>query len=94
MARKDEEQRCGPERSWRLLFEKALPVSCAVRPTGAFSIATKPFARIFGCESRAELDALNAQAFYYQPSDRAEVLARLEDQKYITQQEICFRPKG
>jgi len=75
-------RRCGPRRGAAAsCSRKTSPVSCAVPLDGRVLDCNEAFAPMLGCGCRAELEALNALAFYYQPSDRAHILARLQDQK-------------
>jgi two-component system cell cycle sensor histidine kinase/response regulator CckA len=81
------------ERRYRLLFEKNLAGILRTTLEGRVLECNEAFARMLGYRSSDELAAINAQLFYQQPADRAALLARLLEQKSITQQEVCFRTK-
>ena len=81
------------EKRYRLLFEKNLAGILRTTLDGRIIESNEAFARMLGYSSSDELASLNAQAFYQQPSDRAELLHRLQEQKSVTQQEVCFRRK-
>ncbi len=81
------------ERRYRVLFEKNLAGILRTTLDGRVLECNEAFARMLGYSSREEAAALKADAFYFEPADREEILARLRKQKYLTQQEICFRRK-
>jgi two-component system cell cycle sensor histidine kinase/response regulator CckA len=81
------------ETRYRLLFEQNLAGILRTTLDGRVLECNEAFARMLGYGSSEELAAINAQAFYQRPSDRADLIARLKDQKSITQQEVCFRRK-
>jgi two-component system cell cycle sensor histidine kinase/response regulator CckA len=81
------------EKRYRLLFEENL--ACILRTTldGRVLECNRAFARMLGYDSSAEVVAMNADAFYERRSDREDIVNRLREQKFVTQQEICFRRK-
>ena len=81
------------ERRYRLLFEKNLAGILRSTLDGRVLEYNEAFARMLGYDSSSELATLNTRAFYYQPSDREDLIARLRQQKSITQEEVCFRHK-
>jgi two-component system, cell cycle sensor histidine kinase and response regulator CckA len=81
------------ETRYRLLFEKNLAGILRSTLDGRVLECNAAFARMLGYDSISELTALNAGAFYCQPSERAELIARLLDRKSLSQQEVCFRRK-
>ncbi len=81
------------ERRYRLLFEKNLAGILKTTLDGQVIECNEAFARMLGYSSCEELAAIDAQAFYQKPSDRSDLLLRLQEHKSITQQEVCFRRK-
>ena len=81
------------EARYRLLFEANLAGILCTTVAGRVLECNEAFARMLGYNSPAEIASQRASQFYYRPSDRAELLARLEESKALTQQEICFRRK-
>jgi two-component system cell cycle sensor histidine kinase/response regulator CckA len=81
------------EKRYRLLFEKNLAGILRTTLEGRVLECNEAFARMLGYRSADEVAAINAQLFYQQPADRAALLARLLEQKSVTQQEVCFRRK-
>ncbi len=81
------------ERRYRLLFEKNLAGICRTTPEGRILECNEAFARMLGYDSSAELLSVNVKALYQKPSERAELIDRLLEQKTVTQQEVCFQRK-
>ncbi len=81
------------EARYRLLFEENLAGIMHTTFDGGILECNEAFARMLGFSSSAEAYSLKSPQFYYHPSDRDEILARLREQKALTQQEICFRRK-
>ena len=81
------------ERRYRLLFEKNLAGIVRTSFDGCILECNQAFARMLGYDSNSELIQMNVQAFYHNPSQRAELINRLREQRFITQQEVCFRRK-
>ena len=81
------------ELRYRLLFEKNLAGILRSTLDGRVLECNEAFARMLGYDSSSELAAVNARTLYRQASHREQILARLREQKYITQEEICFRRK-
>jgi len=79
------------EARYRLLFEANLAGILRTTIDGCVLECNEAFARMLGYNSHAEVSALKASDFYYRASDRDEILARLQERKALTQQEICFR---
>jgi PAS domain S-box-containing protein len=91
--RQSEQALHASERRYRVLFEKNLAGILRSTLDGRVLECNEAFARMLGYESSQQLATLNAQAFYHQPSDREDLVARLRQQKSITQEELCFRHK-
>jgi two-component system, cell cycle sensor histidine kinase and response regulator CckA len=91
--RQAEQALLASERRYRLLFEKNLAGILRSTLDGRVLECNEAFARMLGYDSSSELATLNARAFYYQPSDRENLVARLRQEKSITQEEVCFRHK-
>jgi len=81
------------EKRYRLLFEKNLAGILRTTLQGRILECNEAFARMLGYDSSADLLSVNVQELYQEASDRAELIDRLSEQKYITQQEVCFRRK-
>ena len=81
------------ELRYRLLFEKNLAGILRSTMDGRVLECNEAFARMLGYDSISELAALNSRVLYYHASDRERILKRLQEKKYITQEEICFRHK-
>ena len=81
------------EARYRLLFEENLAGIMRTTFDGGILECNEAFARMLGYSSSAEACSLKSPQFYYNPSDRDEILARLREQKALSQQEICFRRK-
>lgn len=79
------------EARYRLLFEANLAGILRTTIEGRVLECNEAFARMLGYNSRAEVAALQAHQFYYRPTDRDEILARLQELRALTQQEICYR---
>jgi two-component system cell cycle sensor histidine kinase/response regulator CckA len=82
------------EQRYRVLFEKNLAGILRTTLEGRVLECNEGFARILGYESSAEVVALDAHELYYRPGDREGLLARLRENKSLTQQEVCFRRKN
>jgi len=78
---------------YRVLFEENLAGILCTNFDGDVLECNEAFARMLGYTSSAEASSLKSPQFYYRVSDRDEILARLREQKALTQQEICFRRK-
>jgi len=81
------------EARYRILFEENLAGILRTTFDGTVLECNEAFAGMLGYGSRAEACSLKSHQFYNRPSDRDEMLARLREQKALTQQEICFRRK-
>jgi PAS domain S-box-containing protein len=81
------------EARYRILFEENLAGILCTSFDGRVLECNEAFARMLGYSSSTEASLLKSPQFYYRPSDREEILARLREQKALTQQEICFRRK-
>jgi len=82
------------ERRYRVLFEKNLAGILRTRLDGRVLECNEAFARMLGYDSSHEAAQLNAQAFYFQASDRDQLLERLRQHKCLMQEEVCFRQKN
>jgi PAS domain S-box-containing protein len=81
------------EKRYRLLFEENLAGILRTTLEGRVLECNEAFAKMLGYASSQELAAINAQAFYLRPLDRAQLIGRLQEEKSVTQQEVCFRRK-
>jgi len=81
------------ESRYHVLFEENLAGILCTNFAGDVLECNEAFARMLGYSSSAEAGSLKSPQFYYRPSDRDEMLARLREHKALTQQEICFRRK-
>jgi diguanylate cyclase (GGDEF)-like protein/PAS domain S-box-containing protein len=79
------------EERYRLLFERNLAGVYRTALDGRILDCNEAFARIFGYESRDELLAMNVAEVYFRPTDRDDFLARLREQKTLTNEEGCLR---
>jgi two-component system cell cycle sensor histidine kinase/response regulator CckA len=81
------------ESRYRLLFEENLAGILCTTLDGNVLECNEAFARMLGYSSSAEACSVKSPQFYYRPSDREEMLARLRERKTLTHEEICFRRK-
>ena len=85
--RKDSEAR------YRLLFERNLAGVYRSTSDGQILDCNDACARIFGYESRQELLGANANAFYFDDSERQRVVQMLREQKQVSNLELRLRKR-
>jgi len=79
------------EERYRRFFERNLAGTFRSTLDGTILQCNESFARILGCASREEALAREARDFYFHPTDREAFLARLREQKTLTNLEKCLR---
>ncbi len=81
------------EQRYRLLFERSLAGVMRTALDGSILDCNQTCARIFGYASCDELKAAPVNARYFDPEDRNSFIARLEEEKSLTNYEHCLRQK-
>ncbi|MEW6208065.1 MAG: PAS domain S-box protein [Acidobacteriota bacterium] len=81
------------ESRYRMLFERNLAGVYRSSVDGRVQECNQAFARIFGYDSVQEVIGLAAQDFYFDPSDREPLAARLREQGALTDLELCLKRK-
>ncbi len=81
------------EERYRLLFERNLAGVFRSTPEGSFLDCNLACAKIFGYESREEFLARSAWDIYCDPADRHAYLARLQNEKSVTNIELHLKRK-
>src|ERR1700693_358521 len=76
------------ERRYRSLFERNLAGVFRTMPDGTYLDCNEAYARIFGYASREEVLSSNAVAVYATPSVREERMARLRQQRTLSNIEV------
>ncbi|HVB58298.1 MAG TPA: MHYT domain-containing protein [Candidatus Acidoferrales bacterium] len=81
------------EQRYRLLFERSLAGVMRTALDGPILDCNQTCARIFGYASCDELKAAPMSDRYFDPEDRNSFIARLEEEKSLTNYEHCLRRK-
>lgn len=81
------------EQRYRLLFERSLAGVMRTSLDGPILDCNQTCARIFGYASCDELKAAPMSDRYFDPEDRNSFIARLEEEKSLTNYEHCLRRK-
>jgi two-component system, cell cycle sensor histidine kinase and response regulator CckA len=81
------------EQRYRLLFERSLAGVMRTTLEGAILDCNHTCARIFGYASRDELKASPMGDRFFDPEDRNSFIARLKEEKSLTNYEHCLRRK-
>ncbi|HSP16731.1 MAG TPA: EAL domain-containing protein [Thermoanaerobaculia bacterium] len=79
------------EARYRLLFERNLAGVYRSDVHGRILDCNDACARIFGCESRQEMMALDAHSLYFDRADRDRMIAQLRELRALTNHELRLR---
>ncbi len=91
--RRAEEALRASEKRYRLLFERNLAGVVRTTLDGCVLDCNQAAVRMFGYDSVEEVRGLPSTRFYYEPSDREAVLAKLNSEKSFSNHEMRFRRK-
>ena len=91
--RRAEEALRASEKRYRLLFERNLAGVLRTTLEGHVLDCNQAAVRMFGYDSVEEVRGLPSTHFYYEPSDRDLVLAKLNSERSVSNHELRFRRK-
>ncbi len=91
--RRAEEALRASEKRYRLLFERNLAGVLRTTLEGRVLDCNQAAVRMFGYDSLEEVRGLPAAHFYFSPSDRERILAKLKSEKSFSNHEMKFRRK-
>jgi PAS domain S-box-containing protein len=81
------------DRRFRLLFERNLAGVFRSTRDGRLLDCNDSFARMLGYGCRQEVLSIPAPDLYFRPSDRDDLLAKIEQESNLTNYELCMRRK-
>jgi PAS domain S-box-containing protein len=82
------------EAKYRDFFESTNDMAYAVTPEGAFLDINDAGMKLLGFESKEEALASNLRNFYVDPSERAGLLAEINEEGYIEDKQLKFKNKA